>query len=513
MDLHVTLSVALMFLSAQAEKCSEEQHCSNCSSTSGYCITDCFPGYFDLKCKSPCSKNCKKHECSQRGKSIPKCSDGCVPGFYGTQCNIPCPRPRGDCTRCPQGCDGTFCHLTSSCVSGCHDLYYGSNCKTCSSRCQHCNRITGTCDACHDPYHGLDCEYSCEHCSTTDCVQTCPPGMYGSKCSMRCSENCLVYPTINTVASNSSSACISECQRYSGECINGCVHGRSGTNCSSQIQCDSNCMGCNETGACVEGCFPGYYGDDCKPCSGTCFNHTCHPKNGTCDNGCIQGQYGQFCEQSCIHCQGGVCQSRTGICSEGPSAINAGTIGTSTALVAFVFGISVTVCIFYCKRVSENRDNRVDESTHTGRSRQAEPSEDYTLHRYWDIEDYDEVSQPLGQQQGASEEDNNSDPDFPMLADYLPGPLDTEDNSNDPALPVLADYFPVALDTEDNKSDPVFPVLADNFPVTLGSGDNSSDTSCSSTSGSHSYTHLVRSVFVDDPTTVVTYISPSEDNN
>ncbi|XP_046558362.1 scavenger receptor class F member 1-like [Haliotis rubra] len=263
----------------------------------------------------------------------------------------------GKCTKCPEECDGTFRYLTSSCVSGCHDQYYGTNCKDCSPRCRHCNRITGRCDVCHDPYHGLDCEYSCEHCITTDCIQTCAPGLHGSTCSKRCSLNCLVYPASNnTLTSNSSNSCISECQRYSGECINGCVDGWSGPHCSSQVQCNSNCLGCNETGVCVEGCSPGYFGEDCKPCSKTCYNHTCHPESGSCVSGCIRGQYGQFCQLSCTDCPGGACDASTGKCAEDQNAIGGATIGTSTALVLLVFGIIVTVGYFHCKRVVANRE-------------------------------------------------------------------------------------------------------------------------------------------------------------
>ncbi|XP_046560340.1 scavenger receptor class F member 1-like [Haliotis rubra] len=191
----------------------------------------------------------------------------------------------------------------------------------CSHRCRSCNRITGRCDECLDPYSGQDCQFSCENCSTIDCVQTCAPGLYGHKCSKRCSKNCQAYPAANnSLTSTSSNVCISECHRQSGECINGCVDGF-GPSCSSKVKCNPNCMGCNETVSCVEGCLPGYYGDDCKPCSETCFNHTCHPTNGSCDTGCFRGYHGQLCKESCTHCPGGACHQSTGICAGGEGII------------------------------------------------------------------------------------------------------------------------------------------------------------------------------------------------
>ncbi|XP_046560903.1 platelet endothelial aggregation receptor 1-like [Haliotis rubra] len=357
MDIQVILIVVLTLLSTQADKCMEDQQCTNCSSTTQYCSTDCFSGYFGLRCKSRCSNQCIKSKCSQTLRGTISCSDGCVPGFYGTRCIIPCTLPTKRCTKCPQGCDGTFCDLTTSCVSGCHDQYYGTNCRNCSPRCRHCNRITGRCDVCHDPYHGLDCEYSCEHCSTTDCVQTCAPGLYGRTCSLRCHKDCLSNPTTITndsLTTNTSHTCISECQRYSGECINGCADDWSGPHCSSPNKCNPNCFGCNETGACVEGCLSGYYGGDCKPCPRTCFNNTCYQNNGSCDNGCIQGQYGQSCQLSCIHCPGGACHPGTGICDSVP--MNDAKIGTATALFVLVLGIIVAGCIFHFKRVSAKRE-------------------------------------------------------------------------------------------------------------------------------------------------------------
>ncbi|XP_071085551.1 serine/threonine-protein phosphatase 6 regulatory ankyrin repeat subunit A-like [Haliotis cracherodii] len=119
-------------------------------------------------------------------------------------------------------------------------------------------------------------------------------------------------------------------------------------------------------------------------------------------------------------------------------------------------------------------DNLSNESTHTERLRQVE-TEYYTLHRYWVIEDYDEVSQLPDQQQGPAEEDSDSDPALPVLADFFPGALDTEDNSSDPALSVSADYVPGPPATKDSNGDPALPVLADYVLVTPATKDSNDD--------------------------------------
>ncbi|XP_046564285.1 uncharacterized protein LOC124273108 [Haliotis rubra] len=333
----------------------------------------------------------------------------------------------------------------------------------------------------------------------------------------------------STLTSNSSTSCISECQRYSGECINGCADDWSGPRCSSPIKCNTNCLSCNETGACVEGCMSGYYGADCKPCPRTCFNYTCYPNNGSCDNGCTKGQYGESCQLPCINCMGGACHPSTGICIQG-STVHVIGLGLSTGCVLLIVGI---VCIFVFhfrrRRQTTERDHQRNESIHTERSGQLETGAYYPVHRYRDIDDYDEVSQQKGQQEGLVEEEDYDEVSQQQGQQERPveeedyeevsqrqgqqkGPVEEEYNS-DPALPALAGYFPGPHDSEYDDGIPVLPVLADYFPGSQDAEDNNGvDTSPSSASGSKSYTRLMRDVFVDGPRTVVTYISPTEDN-
>ncbi|XP_046545827.1 scavenger receptor class F member 1-like [Haliotis rubra] len=146
MDLLVLFCCSCLSFCSAATQCHDNQHCSDCDITTGYCITDCDRGYYDQKCKSVCSKNCRNNTCITSNSGSENCTDGCVVGYHGSGCNIPCDSPGGSCTACPGGCDGIYCQLGSSCVSGCVDSYYGSGCTSCSFMCTSCSRLTGICD-------------------------------------------------------------------------------------------------------------------------------------------------------------------------------------------------------------------------------------------------------------------------------------------------------------------------------------------------------------------------------
>ncbi|XP_067654222.1 scavenger receptor class F member 2-like [Haliotis asinina] len=127
MSLLATFCFTCFAVSSIAFSCNQTQHCTRCNNT-GHCITDCDPGYYDYKCTSVCSKNCRNKTCTISNIGSGTCTHGCLPGFQGTSCNIPCDNPGGNCTVCPGGCDGGYCQLASSCVSGCVDGYYGADC-------------------------------------------------------------------------------------------------------------------------------------------------------------------------------------------------------------------------------------------------------------------------------------------------------------------------------------------------------------------------------------------------
>ncbi|XP_046565358.1 scavenger receptor class F member 1-like [Haliotis rubra] len=133
-------------IATEAGPCLDKQHCSDCDVTTGHCLTECNTGYFDQKCFSVCDGHCNGNLCNLSADGSGRCTEGCEPGYEGIGCHIPCDSPGGSCTACPGGCDGGYCQLGSSCVSGCVDSYYGTGCKKCSSECTSCNRSTRTCD-------------------------------------------------------------------------------------------------------------------------------------------------------------------------------------------------------------------------------------------------------------------------------------------------------------------------------------------------------------------------------
>ncbi|XP_046546527.1 multiple epidermal growth factor-like domains protein 6 isoform X3 [Haliotis rubra] len=121
------------FVTIGAVPCHHTQHCSDCDRETGDCLTECDTGYYDPQCNSTCSRNCVNNTCMLSEHASDNCTEGCVPGYSGIGCHIPCDSPGGNCTACPGGCDGGYCQLGSSCVSGCVDSYYGTDCDTGSS--------------------------------------------------------------------------------------------------------------------------------------------------------------------------------------------------------------------------------------------------------------------------------------------------------------------------------------------------------------------------------------------
>ncbi|XP_071115914.1 scavenger receptor class F member 1-like [Haliotis cracherodii] len=284
------MCMTYLIILSKGDQCKDNQHCSDCDRNTGRCLTDCDTGYFDQMCTSVCSKNCKNRSCQLSGSGSSTCTEGCVPGYQGPGCSIRCGSPGGTCTACPGGCDGGYCQLGSSCVSGCVDSFYGSDCKTCSSRCKSCNMMTGLCEECHHEYFGPNCAYSCDHCLGScehGCAEGCIPGYYGTFCGERCSEKCGPDPNISTdKPPQALNAGFRHCHRDSGDCFHGCEEGWFGQQCSF-------------------------------PCSPNCRHNTCHSDNGKCTDGCTRGFYGGLCQQTCEVCLDGVCDQSSGTCTIG----------------------------------------------------------------------------------------------------------------------------------------------------------------------------------------------------
>ncbi|XP_046542521.1 multiple epidermal growth factor-like domains protein 11 [Haliotis rubra] len=309
---------AVVISHTEAANCQEDQHCSECDWETGHCQTKCHDGYYDLRCSSKCSSQCKNNVCEKTGTGIDRCTEGCKQGFQGSNCKIPCLDPGDTCEQCPRACDGEFCNLGSSCIAGCNNSYYGSHCSICSRRCKSCNVKTRTCEECHAGHGGVNCLGGCED---DDCTLGCKPGFYGPLCVHMCSLHC--RPDTNSNVGDSSLSATTavsskpECEQLTGDCVHGCERGWYGSHCSSK--CKSLCrnLNCDNTGACIDGCIPGTYGTDCLPCPENCVNSTCHTQDGSCLGGCVNGFYGSFCTNTCESCLDGICNQTTGKCNTG----------------------------------------------------------------------------------------------------------------------------------------------------------------------------------------------------
>ncbi|XP_071085454.1 multiple epidermal growth factor-like domains protein 11 [Haliotis cracherodii] len=457
MAVAVILVLASLVLSTGAAGCSEDQQCSDCHETTGYCETKCFTGYFALKCKTHCSNSCVSNACESTQTGIGRCTEGCVPGYHGTDCSKPCKSQGTTCTKCQSGCDQGYCQLGSSCVSGCVDGYYGSDCKNCSSRCKTCNRITGTCEVCEAPYLGPKCQTP-EMCATW-CFEGCGREVIGNFCVEECDDNCRPAPNINDTTrclgpgANTSVYCSSECHNQGGECLHGCVEGWYGPRCSSP--CSAGCSGgrCDAAGACVDGCRPGYFGRDfCNETCEVCRDGVCDQTTGTCINGCDVS--GRRCEPSCTsNCSREYCSGET--CKTDDWGFDGISVGIPTGCVLLVLAILVSNYVCYRKGRSANRVNLTDKDPITAVEYQS-------WHMYDDIEEWD------------TEESTENQDNLEGLG---------------LTMPVMADVF---------QPEPA-----------RHQRDTSSESPASSTS--QSYTHLIPDVVDDDQRKAESYISPVQD--
>ncbi|XP_071115905.1 multiple epidermal growth factor-like domains protein 10 [Haliotis cracherodii] len=498
MTVWLILCLASLVISAQGDQCKDNQHCSDCDRSTGRCLTECDTGYFEDMCSSLCSKNCKKRSCQLSGSGIGVCTEGCVPGYQGASCIIPCDSPGGDCTACPGGCDGGYCQLGSSCVSGCVDSYYGTDCKTCSSRCKFCNRMIGLCKECRPEYFGPNCAYSCDHCLRScahECTEGCRPGLYGTFCNKKCSEKCRPN-TASSTDNNllSPKADLRVCLRASGDCIHGCRDGWFGPQCSSP--CSPNCANkrCKSTGDCVDGCVPGHFGRDCKPCPVNCLHNMCHSDSGKCTDGCTRGFYGGLCQNTCEVCLDGVCDQKTGSCTNGCHLTGQTCDSTCT------FNCSIAEClrVEHCNQEDTSR-------RHSG----VQLATLLTSLLFLVVGSVVSVTiccrgrvRMLGQPtiQGIIPHE------APLHGDQVPPDYcEIRDEDVNIELPGIRG------DDSVSRAAPVMPVLADCFAPDCDSAVNDAATSEESGVDENTYTHLVRPVVVDVPETVVNYVSPIEE--
>ncbi|XP_071098502.1 scavenger receptor class F member 1-like [Haliotis cracherodii] len=297
------LCVVCIMVYTRAAKCKGYQHCSECDSTTGHCISECEPGYFDQKCSYICNKKCRNKQCKLLINGNDNCTEVCVPGYQVLGCSRPCYNPGGVCTVCPGGCDGEYCQLSSSCVSGCVDFYYGSGCKTCHRGCKACNRITETCTECHPSFPGPNCEQ--ETNTNRGCEGGCVPGHIDRDCK-HCSDKCL--------------------------------------NKTSRPKNEPFDKRCN----------PGFYGENCNKTCGVCIEGDCDQMTGMCFRGCNRTTHG--CEPSCrVKCTLAEC---TTCPQDGNDDQKTGSVLTwlLASLLLPVSGILLTLCLCYCKRFPKQRE-------------------------------------------------------------------------------------------------------------------------------------------------------------
>ncbi|XP_067668043.1 scavenger receptor class F member 1-like [Haliotis asinina] len=454
------LVTAYIVIYSQGAKCPDSHHCSECDEQTGRCKTKCHRGYFGPTCQDVCYRRCRYHTCELvPDKGIGRCTDGCIPGFQGLTCQRPCDTHHTGCTRCPGGCDGEYCQVSGACFSGCRDSYYGAGCKTCSSRCKSCNRITGTCEECHPPYSGVECGHSCKNCvggCESGCKQECRHGFYGDDCTKACSATCRPNPSLSTDGQcPDRESCPPECHSQSGECVHGCVDGWYGPKCSRR--CSSNCQHqrCNQTGACVVECGK-CLGEACNRscitgCDG-CAGGFCDLTSGVCVQICNSTGFG--CGVNCTdNCRTPDCPS--GLCEPGEPVAGASSAVMVTSVVVVVF-IILAACtagcyICYRKGMCPTRKN-VDDQKVEAKLEQA----DIAIHDYLELHHYEDIR-----------EDDIVEPD-----------------QNQPGKETLA-----------------IPVVADCFPgeVKIGVKDRP---------GTDSYTELKKGGRVSRPRSSVGYISP-----
>jgi hypothetical protein len=130
----------------------------------------------------------------------------------------------------------------------------------------------------------------------------CTSGYHGESCSLECS-NCEAG---------------TDCDKYTGYCINSCKEGLSGEHCN--MTCFPHCKSCDRLNRneCIN-CTLDRHGIFCnKTCSSTCLKGMCNDSNGVCTYGCLRGYWGQTCENSCsTNCKNVACTTHNGTCLEG----------------------------------------------------------------------------------------------------------------------------------------------------------------------------------------------------
>ncbi|XP_012937090.1 receptor-type tyrosine-protein phosphatase T [Aplysia californica] len=342
-------------------------------------LADCDPGYFGWKCRLQCGRCLGGAVCEPVNGT---CRQGCAPGYYGEHCLFESrcryndkagTHYRGSMSTTAQGktCvdwdlvpdkkditfnkgdePGNFCRnpllgsgrqgelwcFTKTNTSEKGDVYTFSLCNV-----THCE--------CPPHLYGEGCKEQC-HCSDLEdcdinghCPTGCAPGWYGLRCNKKCERGLFGL----RCQSKCSDKCLyNNCDAETGKCVDGCVEGFQGENCTIECMgkygrnCQMPCGHCNdspchrETGHCKTGCVAGYsssvagvqlcdvecrhgfYGPSCVNKCGACRHRvTCDPVSGECPDGCQDGYKGKLCAKLCpSHMYGRDCLKKCGVCKD-----------------------------------------------------------------------------------------------------------------------------------------------------------------------------------------------------
>ncbi|XP_055869627.1 multiple epidermal growth factor-like domains protein 10 [Biomphalaria glabrata] len=120
--------------------------------------------------------------------------------------------------------------------------------------------------------------------TTLPSEKECPFFRFGANCDRLCPSHCGGNGT---------------CERYSGECLHGCLPGYFGSFC--KLECDQNCGGdvheCDKlTGTCLQ-CRAGLTGEFCQKKCFNCIRDVCHKQTMECLQGCATGYTGPLCDE------------------------------------------------------------------------------------------------------------------------------------------------------------------------------------------------------------------------
>lgn len=244
-------------------------NCNNnqCNKSTGLCLY-CAEGFF-LKNQSclKCPENCRT--CASEVFCY-----ACITGYKGYTCTEVCSNCKPN-TECDQ--DSGYC------IEECYDGLSGNNCdQVCASNCTSCRRDNiNSCTTCAPDRYGIHCDNTCSStclwrtCNDNEglCTLGCTRGYWGNRCEFSCSRYCI---------SN-------KCKRTSGQCDYGCAYNYTGSKCL----CSQNCN-CNEIEEC-ESCKSGYGELCEHSCSNGCINEVCHRETAQCLDGCLSGYSGENC--------------------------------------------------------------------------------------------------------------------------------------------------------------------------------------------------------------------------